>query len=354
LVVDLDPQFVGKLAAALQERNFTAAGCANRISAYSFIREYKPKLIVSSSRIELHTQDIGTPYIRLVEPDSRFEPIHLKRMGRNCRGVFKRDLANVDELAKCCTKSLQGALCYAEEGDFCGMVGTSAGMQRVYEFVKLAGKAGSTVLLTGETGTGKDLVARAIHAMSGREGEFAAVNCAALPEALLESELFGHVKGAFTGACSENEGLIAFSERGTLFLDEVDSMPLSVQAKLLRFLQDGTIRKVGGSTQRTVNVQVIAAAQRSIKAVIDLRPVQFRPDLFYRLSVLTATLPPLRRRDGDVGRLAKHFLKIKSEKLKMPAPELAGAALQDHDWPGNVRELENVIERLVVTGRLEF
>ena len=208
----------------------------------------------------------------------------------------------------------------------------------------------STVLITGESGTGKELVARAIHRASPREAKpFVAVNCGAIPETLLESELFGHVKGAFTDAVRDRRGLFEEAHEGTLFLDEIGEIPVSLQVKLLRVLQEGEVRRVGGNRDASIDVRVIAATARDLGE--DVRSGRFREDLYYRLNVMHVVLPPLRARDGDVALLAEYFLEKGNARLGTLVRRVsdeAMVAMAHYAWPGNVRELENVIERALV------
>jgi len=218
-------------------------------------------------------------------------------------------------------------------------------------------QAAAPVLVRGESGTGKELVARAIHARGPRRDRpFVPVNCTALPENLLESELFGHVKGAFTGATTARRGLFVEADGGTLFLDEIGDMPPELQARLLRVLEDGELRPVGADTTRRVDVRVIAATHQPLEERVATGA--FRRDLFFRLDVVPITVPPLRERADDIPLLVEHFLqraraRNPGSRVVRLAPELV-AALQRHDWPGNVRELENLIERLVIVGRSEL
>jgi PAS domain S-box-containing protein len=230
------------------------------------------------------------------------------------------------------------------------MVAGSAAMKAVFDAIGRVAATDSTVLVTGETGTGKELVARAIHSASRRRDKvLVKVNCAALPAGLIESELFGHEKGAFTGAVARKMGRFELADGGTIFLDEIGDLPLDLQAKLLRILQDGEFERVGGSHTLKVDVRVIAATNRELEPA--LREGRFRSDLFYRLNVFPINVPPLRERKDDIPLLARHFLRRYAAKMgktidALP-PETLGRLL-DYDWPGNVRELENVIERAVI------
>jgi DNA-binding NtrC family response regulator len=230
------------------------------------------------------------------------------------------------------------------------LVGRSRAMLEVYKLIAMVAPARTTVLIVGESGTGKELVARAIHENGPRkEKPFLAVNCAALPEHLLESELFGHARGAFTSAVAEKRGLFEEASGGTLFLDEIADTTLALQSKLLRALQEQEIRPVGSNVPRKVDVRVIAATNRDLRHLVG--EAKFREDLFYRLNVVTIAMPPLRERPGDIPLLIEHFLKKYARQAGRPvvptlAPE-ALEALKRYTWPGNVRELEHAIERAV-------
>jgi two-component system, NtrC family, response regulator AtoC len=236
---------------------------------------------------------------------------------------------------------------------FENIIAKSSKMQRLIELIKVVGKSNATVLITGESGTGKELVARAIHAQSHRHNKsFVAVSCAALPESLLESELFGHEKGSFTGAYTQKKGKFEFANGGTLFLDEIGEMSANIQVHLLRVLEEKEFTRVGGNEPIRVDVRVISATNKDLRKAVENQ--EFREDLYYRLNVVNIELPPLRERQEDIPLLAEHFLhKFASENRK----EVAGFApdtmefLLDYDWPGNVRELENAIERAVILAK---
>jgi DNA-binding NtrC family response regulator len=230
------------------------------------------------------------------------------------------------------------------------IVGASESMRRLYRQVEQAGPSAASVLIVGETGTGKELVARTLHQLSSRKSRaYVAVNCAAIPESLVESELFGHEKGAFTGALTRSAGYFEQANRGTLFLDEISAMPMSQQAMLLRALQEGTVRRVGSGTDLTVDTRVIAAM--NVDPEKAMKEGRLRADLFYRLSVFIIDVPPLRERSGDALLLARHFAaefaKAEDRRPLRIDPE-ASRALAEYPWPGNVRELRNAIERGVI------
>jgi two-component system, NtrC family, response regulator PilR len=232
---------------------------------------------------------------------------------------------------------------------FAGIIGRSPIMLEVFRLVETVCRTNSTVLISGESGTGKELVARAIHALSLRHDRpFVAVNCGAMPEALLESELFGHVRGAFTGADKDKKGLIEAADGGTVFLDEIGEMPPTMQVKLLRVLQERKYRRVGGTEEAASNIRVIAATNRDLPKLVGEE--KFREDLFYRLNVIPVKMPSLRDRGEDIPLIAEHFLAKYTREMNKTidafSPE-AAAALRAYPWPGNVRELENVIERAV-------
>jgi DNA-binding NtrC family response regulator len=235
------------------------------------------------------------------------------------------------------------------------IVGASPPMRSVYETIERAAPTDATILISGETGTGKEIVARSIHHRSRRAGgPFVAINCAAMAETLLESELFGHVRGAFTDARNARPGLFSQAKGGTLFLDEVGEMPLSLQPKLLRTLQERTIRPVGSDQEVAMDVRVISATHRDLETFVE--EGQFRQDLFYRLNVIHLQLPPLRARGGDIALLAESFLKQMSAKAGRHIAGIAHDAMERlmaYPWPGNIRELQNCIERAVTLTRAD-
>lgn len=237
----------------------------------------------------------------------------------------------------------------ASQSSFAQLVGQSEAMQKVFDVVRKVADSKSNVLICGESGTGKELVARAIHYNSVRSAlPFVAVNCSAVPETLLESELFGHMKGSFTGAISNKAGLFEIADGGTIFLDEIGDTTPTIQVKLLRVIQEREFRRVGGNQDVKVDVRVVAATNKDLeKAVAD---GSFREDLYYRLDVIPIGLPPLRMRTGDIPLLVNHFLERFSKESGKPKPVISSEAMHvllEHEWRGNVRELENLIERVV-------
>jgi two-component system, NtrC family, response regulator HydG len=291
-------------------------------------------------------QPIGVLYLKASDPGARFSEDQLRLVAaiggiagaaiENCRKI--QDLENENRLLR---SDLQHA-----------MIGESAAMKDVYEFIARTAPTDSTVLICGETGTGKELVAHAIHQNSLRSSHpFVAINCASLSETLLESELFGHERGAFTGAVTQKKGKLEIAHRGTVFLDEVAEISPNLQAKLLRFLQDHKVERVGGTHPIQVDIRLIAATNRDLeKAVAE---GAFRQDFFYRLNVLTLNMPPLRNRVEDIPLLAWYFAESYSKKAKRAAAKISSEALRcliGYSWPGNVRELENAIERAIVLG----
>jgi len=246
-------------------------------------------------------------------------------------------------------KQLQG------QNSFDNIIGTSEPIAKLKKLAKRVASSDSTVLIRGESGTGKDLIAKAIHNQSPRcGGPFVTINCGALPENLLESELFGHKKGSFTGAIKDKDGLLKAADGGTFFLDEIGNTSLSIQIKLLRVLEDKMVTPVGGTKPVEVDVRLIAATNADLED--DVRSGRFREDLFYRLNVIPLYMPPLRDRDADIALLAKHFIRLYCDNLKVPVKDIEDEALSQllhYNWPGNVRELENTIERAVLLTRTE-
>jgi len=294
----------------------------------------------------------GVIYLETKESEAKFDAGHLQLM-MGIAGMASIAIENAKQMEWLETENQRLRSDINIEHN---MVGESPRMRAVYQFVAKVAQTHSTVLIRGESGTGKELVARAIHSNSGRSGKpFVAINCAALTEALLESELFGHERGAFTGAIALKRGKLEIADGGTLFLDEIGELAAPLQAKLLRVLQERVFERVGGTRPIQVDIRLIAATNRDLEEAIQAGT--FRQDLFYRLNVLTITMPPLKDRREDIPLLAGYFAKRCGEKSARSVKGISLEArncLVNYDWPGNVRELENAIERAVVLGTTEL
>ncbi len=296
----------------------------------------------------LYGRALGAVYLTAADPSTHFDEDHLQLVTVICRiaAVALNNARHVEQLES------ENDLLRAESSVEHGMVGESAAVKKVYQVIARVAPADTTVLVRGESGTGKELAARALHQNSPRrERPFVAINCAALTETLLESELFGHERGAFTGAMAQKKGKLEVADGGTLFLDEVGEMPATLQAKLLRVLQEREFERVGGTRTIRVDVRVVAATNRDLEEAV--RTGGFRQDLYYRLNVVSFEMPPLRERREDIPLLASYFVSKYAAKFKRKVTGLspeARACLVAYDWPGNIRELENAVERAVVLG----
>ncbi|HEX8353756.1 MAG TPA: sigma 54-interacting transcriptional regulator [Pyrinomonadaceae bacterium] len=299
----------------------------------------------------LYGRALGALYLTAADPATHFDEGHLQLVTVIC-GIAAVALDNARRVEQL---ESENDLLRAEVSVEHGMVGESRAMKKVYQFIARVAQADTTVLIRGESGTGKELAARALH-LNGprRERPFVAINCAALTETLLESELFGHERGAFTGALAQKKGKLEVADGGTLFLDEVGEMSPVLQAKLLRVLQEREFERVGGTRTISVDVRVIAATNRDLEEAV--RSGGFRQDLYYRLNVVPFELPPLRQRREDIPLLASYFAAKYAAKFKRKVTGISREArecLTGYDWPGNVRELENAVERAVVLGSTE-
>lgn len=364
LVVDDDPDVLASVSELLEADGYETLTASDAESALRIVGEEPPGLVLSDIRmpgldglelldlleerapsvdVVLMTAYDDMPTVVRAMRDGAFEfltkPLDLHELRSLVADVF-RDRAQRDAEVPASDER-------APIGPAAGMVGNSPAMIEVYKKVGRVARSRANVLVRGETGTGKELVARNIHRSSPwSEEPFVAVNCTAVPSGLLESELFGHVRGAFTGAVSDRRGRFALAGRGTVFLDEIGDTGLDFQARLLRVLEDGEYFPVGAESSETSEARVIAATHRDLERLIE--EGSFRKDLFYRLRVVEVWLPPLRERPDDIPLLADHLLQKTAHELHLSPPALSDEALErllDHDWPGNVREMENCLAR---------
>jgi DNA-binding NtrC family response regulator len=361
LLVDDEPSILSVLSTLLKAEGYEVVSALGGEKARDFLRNERFDLMVSDIRMspingmdllrQAHDEHPGMPVIMLTAYGSVETAIEALKLGAfdYVTKPFK-----VDELLITVQRALDYSSALNENADLKAQLGTryrlenivaeSQAMQNVCDMIKRVAPTDATVLIYGESGTGKELVAKAIHASSNRkEKKFLAVNCAALPEPLLESEMFGHVKGAFTGATANKEGLFEAAKGGTIFLDEIGSMPLSIQGKLLRVLQEKEVRRVGSNDTIATDARVIAATNTRLETL--LKEGQFREDLYYRLSVIPIEVRPLRERSEDILPLVYHVMKSETPPGTVSptiSPEVV-AILETYSWPGNVRELENAI-----------
>ncbi len=367
LVVEDDRSFGQLLAQELQDHDLQARWVAGAEKALPIISEWRPDLVVSDLR--LPGMD-GLELLRRVKSsaaENHPDFLLITAFGSISKAVealkagaedFLTKPLDLDHFTLTVGRVLKNRALHQEvrrirnflkQEAFHGMIGQSSSMRGLFDQISRVAQADGPVLILGESGTGKELVARAVHAASAlRNGSFQAVNCAGIPEQLLESEFFGHRAGAFTGAGKARRGLFAEAEGGTLFLDEISEMPLPLQAKLLRVLQDGKIRPVGADREEQVNVRAVAATHRDLEQEVESG--RFREDLFYRLETFTLRLPPLRERGDDLELLAGRFLHLFSIQLGKNVQGLDPRTmdvLKNYPFPGNVRELRNAMERAV-------
>ena len=370
LLVDDDENILTVLSMRLKAGGYRAVTAKTKAEAVRTCVDENPDVVLSDLRLDeengldvmeaIHGIDSGIPVLIITAHGSI--PNAIEAMEKGAAGYLTKPIDRNElfaQLARCVEQRqlaeevqlLRRAV--EERAELEGIIGRSAAMKKVFELIERVAPTTTTVLVHGESGTGKELAARALHLESHRSSKpFLAVNCAALSPTLLESELFGHVKGAFTGAVRDRVGVFEQADGGTLFLDEVAELPLDLQAKLLRVLQERSFVPVGGTRTVTVDIRVVAATHQSLRQAV--REGRFREDLLYRLRVVPIFLPPLRDRRGDVELLMWHFIDQANERgprrIRRVAPE-AMRALLDHPWPGNVRELLNVVQYAFAVGR---
>jgi len=364
LIVDADCDSRESLAILLEAPGLQIIQCSDADEALSILRRERVDLVVTAQRL------INGSGIELLESARSLQAEAARALVANevdmpamCDAINRAGITHLlgkpldaKAIARLRVDLLGDAKSSASQvqtsdprspGARFGIIGSSPAVRSLIDLIEKVGPTDSTVLITGETGTGKELVGQAIHDVSHRKDcVFSAINSAAMPETLLESELFGHRRGAFAGAATNRRGLFEHTHLGTVFLDELGEMPLSMQAKLLRFLQTGEVRPVGGETARCVDVRLVSATNRDLEK--EVMAGRFREDLYYRLAVIPITVPPLRERIEDIPLLANHFIRMKLATNPDSPREIdpdAMEALVRHSWPGNVRELQNVIER---------
>jgi len=362
LVIEDDKTMREGIATVLKLQGYAIHTAEDGHEGAQMFRELKPDLVISDMKLpgkggmnllqEFQEQSPETPFILI----SAFGTIDL---AVNALKLGARDFIakpfSIDELKSKVAHIFEAqppakpAVELALDG-FHGLVGTSEHMQKLIAQIKQIGAVDSPVLITGESGTGKELIARALHLESPRSSnQIVAINCSALTDTLLESELFGHEKGAFTGAVRQHNGIFEQAHGGTILLDEIGDISPQLQVKLLRVLQNQSFQRVGGTEQIEVDVRVIAATNRDLQAAMEKK--QFREDLFFRLNVLPLNIPSLRERPEDIPDLVSHFVKMKCIRLKRDIPEIGNrtmSKLSEYAWPGNIRELENFLERLLI------
>jgi two-component system response regulator HydG len=370
LVVDDDPEMCGYLSDALKGEEFSVITMNDSLEASKVLKKEEFDILITDLKMK------GLKGLDLLEETKQVSPltpvIIITAFGTIASAIQAMKMGaydyitkpfQMDELVLTLKKALENRLLKKEVArlkkevesryHFHCLIGKSPSMRKIYDLIERISDTSSNVLITGESGTGKELVAKAIHYNGTRkEGPFVAVNCAAIPENLLESELFGYKKGAFTDAKSDKKGLIFEANGGTLFLDEITEMPLPLQAKLLRVIEEREVRPLGDTNAYHIDVRCVSASNRDIESLI--QQGEFREDLYYRLKVIDIELPPLRDRREDIPLLAQHFIKKFGHELKKNISGVSEVSLKyllNYSWPGNVRELENVIQRAITLTR---
>jgi DNA-binding NtrC family response regulator len=373
LVVDDDLEMCGMLSDVLKEEGFSVTTTGDSLEASKLLKREEFDVLVTDLKMKgLRGLDLlervgqvapMTPVIIITAFGTIESAIKAMKMGAY---DYITKPFQMDELVLTVRKALETRLLKKEvirlrkevesRYDFHQLIGKSPSMQKIYQLIERISDCSSNVLITGESGTGKELVAKALHYNGVRKGgHFVAINCAAIPETLLESELFGYKKGAFTHATSDKKGLIFEANEGTLFLDEIAEMPLTLQAKLLRVIEEREVRPLGDTNSYSVDVRIISTTNRDIESLI--QQGRFREDLYYRLKVIDIEMPPLRERREDVPLLIQHFITKFSSEFKKNVSGVSEPGLRlllNYSWPGNVRELENVIQRAITLSQHEM
>lgn len=369
LVIDDEPALREVLSVRINSWGYSVRAAADTVEAQAEIEREKPDVIVSDVILpgmsgvdflrQLRTIDRNIPVILITAHGNIDAAVEAMKAGASdflTKPIDYETLrALLDAVAddierQTAVEDLAGGAQLQAVG---GIVGQSRAMKELQRMVKVLAESDASAIITGPSGTGKEVIARAIHSLSTRKDmPFVAINAAAIPEGLIESEIFGHEQGAFTGANRARAGCFELADGGTLFLDEIAEMPMQLQPKLLRILEDGKARRLGGSKEIQFDVRVIAATNRDLSAAV--KDGLLREDLFYRLSVFDIALPPLHQREGDIALLTRHFIRQFSQKHNIQIEGISSSAqalLEAHPWPGNVRELRNVIERALIIAK---
>lgn len=368
LFLDKDPRFLGLLESIARSNRWSFQSLSDESKIFSALDRVRYRVVVTETFVGSYSAlqilewvkslPVSPEVIVVTFEETIDSAVTALKLGA-CDYIRKSGEDGIERIRTAIRHALDKYLllnrlnAFQEEGGETGfesIIGRSGKMQVIFEMIRNLAASDTSVLIQGESGTGKELIAKAIHRNSARKDQpMVVINCAAMPETLLESELFGYTKGSFTGALGDKQGLFEVADGGSIFLDEVGDMPVATQVKLLRVLQDGEIRRLGDNKSRHVDVRILSATNRELIALI--HEGKFREDLFYRLNVISITAPPLRDRSEDIPLLAYHFLSRLGRKMGRETAKIsvdALQALQSYAWPGNVRELENIIERAVV------
>jgi two-component system response regulator PilR (NtrC family) len=368
LIVDDEPSMREFLEIMLCQEGYDVKLASNGEQGLSLYQDFQPDLVLTDVKmpgmsgldlireIKRNARDNTAPIIAITAYASADDAIRAVREGaydyvskpfqiEDLRIIIRNAL----EARRLRKENIELKQVIEDKSRFGQIIGRSKEMVEIFNLISTVAPSKASVLIVGESGTGKELIAKAIHHKSTREGKpFVTINCSAIPESLLESELFGHVRGSFTGAVSNKPGLVEVAHTGTLFLDEIGEIPLSIQAKLLRFLQEREVRRVGGNEDKRVDVRIIAATNKDLEKLME--EGLFREDLYYRLNVIRINVPPLREREEDIAVLIEHFLEKYCKEQRKNISKVSSLAMRvlcSYDYPGNVRELENIIERCV-------
>lgn len=367
MVVDDDKSFLLLLMSILKDEGYAVKGVASPAEALSALTEFNPRLVITDMKMpgmdgmelmrQMLQQGTATEFIMITAFATVDAAVDAMKLG--AADYITKPLRDPGQLRESVSRvfakqrpAAEGPLNVCPSRGFPPAEIIFAGIEKTYQEVSDAAPTPATVILYGETGTGKSLIARVLHQLSRRPGPFIEINCAAIPENLLESELFGYERGAFTGATTRKKGRFELAQDGTIFLDEISEMSMTLQAKLLRVLQERTFERLGSVSTIQTNARIIAATNRDLKAFVGEK--KFREDLYYRLSVFPITIPPLRSRSGDLPRIAEHLLERLSAQNGRETPVLdenAVRTLAAYAWPGNIRELENLLERSLIRSK---